>query len=186
VAEQQDVAMDITYTDTKGNIINPAKLAQGTDFIAEVKVTNVSGNVLDNMALSVIIPSGWQIYNPRMMGNQFSVKTSKPEYMDIKDDRVYLFYSMKGDRYRHHESTSEENTSDESDAGENGEENTPDNRYESPDYSNSQVFRIALNASFAGKFYLPGIYTEAMYNKSIHAQSAGQWITVTKAKELAQ
>jgi alpha-2-macroglobulin len=183
IAEQKSINLAISYTDTKGNIIDPAKLPQGTDFIAEIKVTNDDyGQQLNNMALSFIIPSGWQVYNPRMTGNQFSVKTSKPQYMDIRDDRVYLFYSMEGAHHRYsyyNNRNRQDNPSDEeSDDSANAEN---DNKSASPDYSNSQVFRVALNASFAGKFYMPGIYTEAMYNKSIHAQTSGKWITVTKS-----
>jgi uncharacterized protein YfaS (alpha-2-macroglobulin family) len=186
VAEQKGVEMDITYTDTKGTLIDPTNLAQGTDFIAEVKITNGDNDIeLNNMALSFIIPSGWQIYNPRMSGNQFSVKSSKPQYMDIRDDRVYMFYNMEG-KY-HHWQPNNSNTSMGSENNENeNEENDSSTgdaqKDESPDYANVQTFRIALNASFAGRYYLPGIYTEAMYNKSIHAQSAGKWITVTKPK----
>jgi hypothetical protein len=37
-----------------------------------------------------------------------------------------------------------------------------------------------LNAAYAGKYYLPAVYCEAMYNKSISALQKGQWIEVVK------
>jgi alpha-2-macroglobulin len=188
LAEQKNISMEVSYTDTKGNIIDPSKLPQGTDFIAEIKVTNPDHDQqLDNMALSFIVPSGWQIYNPRMTGNQFSVKTSKPEYMDVKDDRVYIFYSMEGNRHRYtYGNNNNDAGSDDGDESDDSAAEESNNRFESADYANVQVFRIALNASFAGKYYMPGIYTDAMYNKSIHAQTAGKWITVIKANNQAQ
>lgn len=43
---------------------------------------------------------------------------------------------------------------------------------------NSKSFTIYLNASFKGKYYLPTVYTEAMYDKTINARRHGQWIEV--------
>jgi uncharacterized protein YfaS (alpha-2-macroglobulin family) len=40
------------------------------------------------------------------------------------------------------------------------------------------VFRVYLNASYAGHFYAPGIYCEAMYDASIHSGTSGRWIDV--------
>jgi len=42
----------------------------------------------------------------------------------------------------------------------------------------SVTLRIILNASYAGKFYLPGWHTSAMYNEKIHARSKGYWVEV--------
>jgi len=37
-----------------------------------------------------------------------------------------------------------------------------------------------LTATYAGRFYLPGTYVEAMYDNEIQAKSAGQWVEVSK------
>lgn len=42
----------------------------------------------------------------------------------------------------------------------------------------TKTFRIYLNASYLGKFYLPTVYAEAMYDASIHSQLPGKWVTV--------
>ena len=42
----------------------------------------------------------------------------------------------------------------------------------------TKTFRIYLNASYYGNFYLPSVYTEAMYDASITSRIAGQWINV--------
>jgi uncharacterized protein YfaS (alpha-2-macroglobulin family) len=42
----------------------------------------------------------------------------------------------------------------------------------------SKTFVIQLNASYLGRFYLPGVYCEAMYDNSINAIQAGRWIEV--------
>ncbi len=38
--------------------------------------------------------------------------------------------------------------------------------------------KVRLHATYKGKFYLPGVYTEAMYDHTIHAQRKGQWVEV--------
>jgi len=42
----------------------------------------------------------------------------------------------------------------------------------------TKTFKIPVNATFAGKFYHPAVYCEAMYNNDIAAQLKGQWIEV--------
>lgn len=42
----------------------------------------------------------------------------------------------------------------------------------------TKVISIMLNASYVGKFYLPTIYSEAMYDNSISARLPGRWVTV--------
>jgi hypothetical protein len=46
----------------------------------------------------------------------------------------------------------------------------------SPNYSKS--FRIVVNASFRGKYYLPAIESEAMYDAEIMARKKGRWIEI--------
>lgn len=40
------------------------------------------------------------------------------------------------------------------------------------------TIKVRLHATYKGKFYLPGVYTEAMYDHTIHAQRKGQWVEV--------
>ena len=46
----------------------------------------------------------------------------------------------------------------------------------------TKVFTILLNASYIGKYYLPTVYTEAMYDNTINARSPGKWVEVVKSK----
>ena len=48
----------------------------------------------------------------------------------------------------------------------------------------SKTFRIALNAAYLGKFYLPGAYSEAMYDNSISSLKKGKWVEVVSAGEV--
>jgi uncharacterized protein YfaS (alpha-2-macroglobulin family) len=42
----------------------------------------------------------------------------------------------------------------------------------------SKTFRTLLNASYLGKFYLPMVSVEAMYDAAINARVPGQWVQV--------
>jgi uncharacterized protein YfaS (alpha-2-macroglobulin family) len=43
-----------------------------------------------------------------------------------------------------------------------------------------KVFRVVLNASYNGRYYLPGIAVESMYDASYHANTKGQWVEIVK------
>ncbi len=49
------------------------------------------------------------------------------------------------------------------------------------DAGKRKTFRIMLNASYTGRFYLPTVYCEAMYNQSINARKPGKWVEVVKS-----
>lgn len=48
---------------------------------------------------------------------------------------------------------------------------------------NTKTYKIQLNASYLGKFYLPTVYCEAMYDNTISSRKAGKWVEVVKAGE---
>ncbi len=42
----------------------------------------------------------------------------------------------------------------------------------------SKTFKVMLNASYAGKFWMPPVYCDAMYDASIYSQKGGKYVTV--------
>jgi uncharacterized protein YfaS (alpha-2-macroglobulin family) len=44
----------------------------------------------------------------------------------------------------------------------------------------TKTFRILLNASYLGKYYLPGIQVEAMYDNNYMVRTKGQWVEVVQ------
>jgi uncharacterized protein YfaS (alpha-2-macroglobulin family) len=45
-----------------------------------------------------------------------------------------------------------------------------------------KTFRILVNASYLGRYYLPAISASAMYDGKMQARQKGQWINIVKAK----
>ena len=41
-----------------------------------------------------------------------------------------------------------------------------------------RTFRVLLNASYQGRFYLPSVQCEAMYDATIQSLIPGQWVEV--------
>ncbi len=148
-AESSNISLAVRYTDLKGSAIDPGKLKQGTDFLAEVTVTRTSAMRFDfnELALSQIFASGWEILNTRM--NLVGGSTSDPmDYQDVRDDRVFTYFDM------------------------------PFNWSNDKNASQSRTYRIQLNAAYAGKYYLPAVACEAMYDNRIRAVQPGKWIEV--------
>ncbi|RKR82436.1 hypothetical protein BDD43_2616 [Mucilaginibacter gracilis] len=87
--------MKVSYFSLKGIPVDASKLKQGTDFVASVTIKNPGRRGrYDNMALSQIFPSGWEILNTRMMDNDEAFKSSESDYRDIRDDRVNTYFSL--------------------------------------------------------------------------------------------
>lgn len=93
--QTQNLVIEVKYKDLSGNPINVESLEQGFDFIAEVKVYNPgSFGYYQNLALTQIFPSGWEIQNERLFESNATTEKNVPDYQDIRDDRVYSFFSL--------------------------------------------------------------------------------------------
>ena len=67
-AISNNLRSDVKYTDMNGATISIDDIKQGTDFMAVITVGNISGTAAySNLALTHILPSGWEIYNDRLM-----------------------------------------------------------------------------------------------------------------------
>lgn len=145
-AEAKNIELNVRYTDLKGTAIDPAKLKQGTDFIAEVAVTrNTSFNfTFSELALTQIFPSGWEILNTRMTAVG-SANSDPMDYQDVRDDRVMTYFDLP---------------------------------YTGAGNKVTRTYRIQLNAAYTGRYYLPAVSCEAMYDNRIRAVTPGRWVEV--------
>jgi uncharacterized protein YfaS (alpha-2-macroglobulin family) len=91
----RNLSMSIEYVDMENRVVNPASMKQGTDFMMVVRVTNNSFKEINNVALSQMVPSGWEIRNTRLFEAVTSVKESGYDYRDFRDDRLYTYFGLK-------------------------------------------------------------------------------------------
>ena len=159
-------SIDVGYSDATGKPVRAcASCAQGSDLIAQITVRNISKRRLDNLALTQMVPAGWEIRNERLedVGDRGRTHAGRAaqhrfwwvpgwladaimrsaEYIDIRDDRVHALLQ--------------------------------------PAPGESIFFETRLNAAYLGRFYLPGAGIEAMYDAKQHARQKGQWVEVVPA-----
>ncbi|MGV8091776.1 MAG: alpha-2-macroglobulin [Mangrovibacterium sp.] len=93
---QSNLLMDVHYTDMQGERIDPGSIKQGTDFVAEISVHNPGQRgIYEEMALTSIFPSGWEILNSRVNDVESPLKSDAFTYQDVRDDRVNTYFDLK-------------------------------------------------------------------------------------------
>ncbi|WP_432672626.1 alpha-2-macroglobulin family protein [Flavobacterium sp. SM2513] len=91
---QSDVSASISYKNRKGEIISVEKMKQGTEFIATITIRNERNESVENIALTQIIPSGFEIVNTRYT-DYGSSTDNRADYIDIRDDRANYYFGLK-------------------------------------------------------------------------------------------
>jgi len=99
LAEKRNLGIRINYTDTNGNKIDVTKLSQGTDFKANVTISNLKYENLHDIALTEIFPSGWEIVNTRFTDYGNSTN-GQAEFTDIRDDRVNFYFDLGSNKIK--------------------------------------------------------------------------------------
>lgn len=94
LAEQRNLKVSTIFKDRKGNVVNVSKIKQGTEFIAEVWVANQKNEYVDNVALTQILPSGFEIVNTRYT-DYGNATQNTADYIDIRDDRANYYFGLK-------------------------------------------------------------------------------------------
>ena len=92
--EDKGLSMKIDYLDLDLKPIDQKNLKQGADFMMVVKVTNNTFATVENIALTEMVPSGWEIQNTRLFEADYGIKESTSDYRDFRDDRVYTYFSL--------------------------------------------------------------------------------------------
>jgi uncharacterized protein YfaS (alpha-2-macroglobulin family) len=92
--EDKGLSMKIDYLDLTLKPVDQKNLKQGSDFMMVVKVTNNTFAMVDNIALTEMVPSGWEIQNTRLFEADYGIKESTSDYKDFRDDRVNTYFSL--------------------------------------------------------------------------------------------
>lgn len=89
-----NLELSIRWETPKGEPVNISQLQQGTDFVAIVSIRR-NGSFhfpYNELALTQIFPSGWEILNHRV--GQFSQTSNGLDYQDFRDDRVLSYFDL--------------------------------------------------------------------------------------------
>ncbi|WP_048330873.1 alpha-2-macroglobulin family protein [Bizionia psychrotolerans] len=93
LVEQRGLSVSVVYKDLTGNNINISNLKQGQDFVATIVVSNLKNENINDVALTQLFPSGWEIINTRFTDFGESV-TSQARYIDIRDNEVNYYFDL--------------------------------------------------------------------------------------------
>lgn len=92
---ENNLGMKVTFTNKNGEVVDPSVMKQGEDFVATIEVIHpMVRGAYEELALTTIFPSGWEILNNRLNEVPDSGK-GKFEYQDIRDDRVYTYFDLQ-------------------------------------------------------------------------------------------
>ncbi len=139
---QNGLSIVTTYRDANGNVLDVSQIKQSTEFMASIEIKNLTNESVENVALTQIIPSGWEIINTRFTDYGGTEQNSYIDYADFRDDRANFYLSLGGNQ--------------------------------------TKTIRLKLNASYAGRYYLPGTFAEAMYNNRYNTRTEGKWVEVIR------
>jgi len=97
--ENSKLKVERNYFDRNGNKLDD-RFSQGDLVIVELKVSLLNKvDIVNNIAITDLLPAGFEIDNPRLSSNNTNYKWMKantPEYIDFRDDRINMFTSLGG------------------------------------------------------------------------------------------
>jgi uncharacterized protein YfaS (alpha-2-macroglobulin family) len=86
------LTVTVSYLDRSGRPVAVDALGQGVNFTAVATVRNPSPKSYNNVAVTQIFPSGWEILNTRFTDGESTDRyPDGVNYQDIRDDRVYSY-----------------------------------------------------------------------------------------------
>lgn len=145
--KEVDSQMEVrrNYIDYRsGSEISNGSFYQGQLIVCKISLTGGEYSA-DNIVISDLIPSGFEIENPRLSASteQQNYKgTMNVQYMDVRDDRLILFTKLQR--------------------------------------NSTQSFYYMLRVVNKGKFVLPVISAEAMYDPEFNSANGKKFIRVSE------
>ena len=92
--EDKGLSIKIDYVNMDLKPVDQKNLEQGSDLMMVVKVTNNTFTMVENIALTQMVPSGWEIQNTRLFEADYGIKESTYDYRDFRDDRVNTYFAL--------------------------------------------------------------------------------------------
>jgi len=138
---EKGLRIETQFLDDNNKPLNVNALKQGTQIKVVTRVTNVSGRIIDHLALNQLIPAGWELVNSRLEKETNPVNHSF-DFQDIRDDRILTYFRL--------------------------------------DHNNTVAFTFTAIAAYEGKFQMPAMQCEDMYDREIMAVKGESVVEVIK------
>ncbi|MBP3709751.1 MAG: alpha-2-macroglobulin [Treponema sp.] len=93
--ENAGLVMSVTYFDSTGARIRPSAIKSGDSFRIAVSVTNSMSGTVENIALTVPVPTAWEFSNDRVGESESNSPRTPYTHQDIRDDAIYTYFDLK-------------------------------------------------------------------------------------------
>ena len=140
------LALTVNYVNANGYFIDPETIKQGDSFEVRISVQNKTQEKIDNIVLSMPIPTCWEFGNPRLGADNENVSDSDEEnstpnlptedYRDMQDTYIRTYFSLER--------------------------------------SKTNTYSYYATMVWNGNYRIPAIRAEAMYNNEIQAVIPGR------------
>ena len=147
---ENKLALAVQYLDDSGDAVKPASLALGDSFTVRVTVTNLTRDKVENVALTVPVPTCWEFGNDRLGTTDKGGSEDEEEgdnangqslfdYQDLRDANLFTYFPLAP--------------------------------------SSSKTFTFNATVAYNGNYYVPAVHAEAMYDAAYQAVSPGQFVS---------
>lgn len=146
----EGLALAARFLDASNTTVDPSRAALGDDLIVEIAIRNTSGEDLSDLALSFRSPSGWEITNLRLgedAGAAGSTGRSGSGSGSGSAAALFDYQDIRDDRVL---------------------------TYFALKRGETRRFKLYVNKTYDGEFFLPAMVAEAMYKPEIYAVLPGR------------
>lgn len=146
----EGLTMAARFLDASNATIDPSRAALGDDLIVEIAIRNTSGEDLTDLALSFRSPSGWEITNLRLgedAGGTSSGSGTGSGSEAGSGPALFDYQDIRDDRVL---------------------------TYFALKRGETRRFKLYVNKTYDGEFFLPAMVAEAMYKPEIFAVLPGR------------
>ncbi len=92
-AQSNAITMKVKISTRNGKSVNLQDIQQGDDLDIKIDITNTDIIDHENMAVTLKMPSGWELLNPRLYTTNKG-DSDRYIYQDYRDDKVYTFFRL--------------------------------------------------------------------------------------------
>lgn len=90
------LSLEVKYIANSGRELNPANIKTGESFKINISVKNTTRTNIKNIALTMPIPTCWEITNERITSDTHSsAMTQAFTYQDIRDDNIFTYFDLQ-------------------------------------------------------------------------------------------
>jgi len=97
--DSNGLLVDVRWFSDDKKPLNPSHIKQGSTFYGLFSVTNKTNININEIVLTQMLPSGWEIENLRLFDEEMTEfngkKLMQEDFVDIRDDRINWFFDLE-------------------------------------------------------------------------------------------